>query len=299
MANGESRVPQSYTQWLAFAEKALQQTQDDPYLNAKLDANVLLQRVTNRSKSAIFAFGETLLSEVELAQLDELLTRRLQGEPLAYILGEKEFWSLPLSVSPATLIPRPDTERLVELALDVVNQATDSGKSWHILDLGTGTGAIALALGNELGDRCRILGVDKQPQAVALAEHNRQKLGISHVRFCQSDWFSALQGERFDVIVSNPPYIDAQDENLSRGDVRFEPMSALVAENHGLGDLTTIIQQAPQFLHHGGVLLLEHGWQQACDVQAIFQQNQWDNIQTVKDYGGHDRVTMAQWKKNS
>ncbi|WGE50811.1 peptide chain release factor N(5)-glutamine methyltransferase [Actinobacillus equuli subsp. haemolyticus] len=284
----------TYTEWLAYAVNALQANlAQDPYLHPKTDANILLQAVTKRSKSAVFAFGETELNQTEMSQLEELLTRRLQGEPMAYILGEKEFWSLPLKVSPHTLIPRPDTERLVEVALEWAYKRLEIQKTLQILDLGTGTGAIALALASELGDKAQILGVDFKAEAVALAETNRQNLGFQHVTFLQSDWFSALENQQFDLIVSNPPYIDKQDENLKYGDVRFEPLSALVAEENGLSDLQKIIQNAPLYLANNGALMLEHGWQQAQAVQQIFQQYQWDEIASFQDYGGNDRLTKA------
>ncbi|MDP0138550.1 peptide chain release factor N(5)-glutamine methyltransferase [Glaesserella parasuis] len=286
----------TYQQWLTFAEQTLlENASQDPFLNAKADANILLQAVTKRSKSAIFAFAETELNESELRQLAELLARRAKGEPMAYILGEKEFWSLPLAVSTATLIPRPDTERLVEVALEWAYKRLDTQEKLHILDLGTGTGAIALALASELGTKAEIIGIDKQPDAVQLAEKNRQKLGFENVRFLQSDWFEALKNQRFDLIVSNPPYIDKDDENLTQGDVRFEPLTALVAEQNGLSDLQKIIQNAPLYLTPNGALMLEHGWQQAANVQDIFQQNQWNAVTTFQDYGGNDRVTVAIW----
>lgn len=288
--------PKTYQQWLHFAEQTLQETgSNDPFLNPKTDANVLLQAVTKRTKSAIFAFAETLLSETELTELAEKLARRAAGEPIAYILGEKEFWSLPLKVSPATLIPRPDTECLVEQALIEANKRSVSGKKLQILDLGTGTGAIALALAHELGESAEVVGVDKIPQAVQLAESNRQRLGLHNVTFLQSDWFSALQGRQFDIIVANPPYIDEQDDNLIRGDVRFEPKSALIAADNGLADLQKIIENAPLALAPNGILLLEHGWQQAIQVQQLFQQYHWQQIETAQDYGGNDRVTQAIW----
>ncbi|WGE91361.1 peptide chain release factor N(5)-glutamine methyltransferase [Actinobacillus genomosp. 1] len=284
----------NYTQWLEQAIKALNANiARDPYLNPKTDANLLLQAVTKRSKSAIFAFGETELNQTELTELEQLLTRRLQGEPMAYILGEKEFWSLPLKVSPHTLIPRPDTERLVEVALDWAYKRLEIQQTLRILDLGTGTGAIALALASELGNNVQILGVDFKAEAVQLAETNRQNLGFSNVSFLQSDWFSALENRQFDLIVSNPPYIDKQDENLQYGDVRFEPLSALVAEQNGLSDLQKIIENAPLYLLDNGALMLEHGWQQAQAVQQIFQQYQWDEIESFQDYGGNDRLTKA------
>lgn len=288
----------NYSEWLNYAEQKLwQNIAQDPFLNAKVDANILLQAVTKRSKSAIFAFSETLLSKAELAQLDELLSRRVQGEPIAYILGEKEFWSLPLAVSGATLIPRPDTERLVEVALEWANKRLNSQPQLQILDLGTGTGAIALALASELGAKAQIIGVDKQAEAVKLAEFNRQKLGFSNVRFMQSDWFSALEKQKFDLIVSNPPYIDKDDENLKQGDVRFEPLTALVAAQNGLSDLQKIIENAPLYLTAQGALMLEHGWQQATQLQEIFKQRQWLNIATFKDYANNDRVTIAERKE--
>lgn len=286
----------TYQQWLTFAEQILLENgSQDPFLNAKADTNILLQAVTKRSKSAIFAFAETELNESELRQLAELLARRAKGEPMAYILGEKEFWSLPLAVSTATLIPRPDTERLVEVALEWAYKRLDTQEKLHILDLGTGTGAIALALASELGKKADIIGVDKQPDAVELAEKNRQKLGFENIRFLPSDWFEALKNQRFDLIVSNPPYIDKDDENLTQGDVRFEPLTALVAEQNGLSDLQKIIQNAPLYLTKNGALMLEHGWQQAASVQDIFQKNQWNAVTTFQDYGGNDRVTVAIW----
>lgn len=288
----------NYTQWLNFAEQTLlKNAENDPFLNTKFDANLLLQAVTKRSKSAIFAFSETELSESELVELAEKLARRAKGEPMAYILGEREFWSLRLKVSEHTLIPRPDTERLVELALEEANKRLKNQEKVQILDLGTGTGAIALALASELKEQAEIIGVDCIREAVQLAEQNRQDLGLDNAQFLQSDWFSALSGRQFDMIVSNPPYIDAKDENLNVGDVRFEPLSALVADRNGLADLQKIIENAPLALHTHGVLLLEHGWQQASAVQNLFQKNQWDKIETVKDYGGNDRVTKAEWNR--
>jgi protein-(glutamine-N5) methyltransferase, release factor-specific len=285
----------TYSDWLTYATQLLtEKLSQDPYLNAKLDANLLLQAVTKRSRSAIFAFGETELNETEQNQLNQMLERRTKGEPMAYILGEKEFWSLPLKVSSDTLIPRPDTERLVEVALDWANKRLENQESLQILDLGTGTGAIALALASELKQKAQVLGVDFKPEVVVLAESNRQTLQIENARFQQSDWFSTLVNQQFDLIVSNPPYIDEEDENLQIGDVRFEPLTALVADNHGLSDLQKIIENAPLYLKPNGALFLEHGWQQALDVQHIFHQNQWQAVETFKDYANLDRITKAE-----
>ena len=285
----------TYSDWLTYATQLLtEKLSQDPYLNAKLDANLLLQAVTKRSRSAIFAFGETELNETEQNQLNQMLERRTKGEPMAYILGEKEFWSLPLKVSSDTLIPRPDTERLVEVALSWANKRLENQESLQILDLGTGTGAIALALASELKQKAQVLGVDFKPEVVVLAESNRQTLQIENARFQQSDWFSTLVNQQFDLIVSNPPYIDEEDENLQIGDVRFEPLTALVADNHGLSDLQKIIEYAPLYLKPNGALFLEHGWQQALNVQHIFHQNQWQAVETFQDYANLDRITKAE-----
>lgn len=294
----------TYQQWLELAEQTLSETADQNlFLDAKFDANLLLQTVTKRSKSAIFAFSETLLNEQELNQLAELLYRRANGEPMAYILGEKEFWSLNLKVSEHTLIPRPDTEILVEQALNIaqhkINTMGFSG-SLDILDLGTGTGAIALALAAELAPlvvskkiKLNIIGVDRIAEAVALAQENAKKLNLA-VTFLQSNWFTKISANhRFDLIVSNPPYIDKQDPHLTQGDVRFEPQSALIANENGYADLRHIIEQAPQFLKNQGYLLLEHGWQQGKQVREIFLPSQWDKVQTIQDYAHNDRVTLG------
>jgi len=274
-----------FQHWLRDATRRLSAGE-----SPKRDAEILLGFVTGRSRTFIMAFGETSLTASELEQLEALLARREQGEPVAYLVGEREFWSLPLSVSPATLIPRPDTECLVEQALLRLPASQQK-----VLDLGTGTGAVALAIASERPD-CQLTGVDLQPEAVKLAQHNAQKLAISNASFVQGSWFAPVAGQQFAVIVSNPPYIDAADPHLAEGDVRFEPASALVADNAGLADLQTLIEQAPQHLLPGGWLLLEHGWQQAQQVQQLFRQAGYHQVATVKDYGGNDRVSLGQWQ---
>lgn len=244
-----------YQQWLSLAAARFSQS-DSP----KRDAEILLSWVTGRARTYLLAFGESQLTPEQLAALEPLAARREQGEPIAYLVGEREFWSLPLSVSPATLIPRPDTECLVEQALALLPSTP-----CRILDLGTGTGAIALALASERPD-CAVVGVDIKADAVALARHNAEKLALENVDFLQSSWFQSLDG-KFTLIASNPPYIDANDPHLSEGDVRYEPQSALVAAAEGMADLADIIRQAPDYLEQGGWLVLEHGWQQAQAVQ--------------------------------
>ncbi|WP_044470960.1 peptide chain release factor N(5)-glutamine methyltransferase [Mannheimia massilioguelmaensis] len=299
----------NYEQWLSFAQKQLKQYNLTE--NVKLDALVLLQFVTKRSKASIMAFGETILSDEILEKLTALLERRLKGEPIAYILGEKEFWSMPLWVSEDTLIPRPDTEILVEKAFELamlkIQKCGKSLKNFRVLDLGTGTGAIALALAKELTPiveqyqlALEVIGTDIMANAVALAQRNAQRNHIAHVNFLQSNWFQQLENQQFDIIVSNPPYIAPQDKHLQNGDVRFEPLTALVAEQEGYADLRHIIENAPLYLKPQGWLMLEHGWQQGEKVRSIFtelSQNSWESIATIKDYGDNERITIACWNK--
>jgi len=269
--------------WLKAASAALCGG-DSP----KRDAEILLGFVTGKTRSWLIAFDDTVLTAEQLTQLEALIARRATGEPIAHLTGEREFWSLPLRVSAATLIPRPDTEILVEQALARLPAVPAS-----LLDLGTGTGAVALALASERPD-CRVVGVDRIDEAVALAQDNAERLQLTNSHFLRSDWFSALETQRFDMIVSNPPYIDAEDQHLLQGDVRFEPLSALVAEDSGLADIKQIAAEAQTYLQPGGWLLLEHGWQQATAVREILRHHQFLQVETCQDYGGNDRVTVGQ-----
>ncbi|WP_315710718.1 peptide chain release factor N(5)-glutamine methyltransferase [Brenneria uluponensis] len=275
-----------YQCWLAQAIAQLSGSE-----SPKRDAEILLGFVTGKRQTFLLAFGETQLTIEQHQRLDMLLARRVKGEPIAYLTGEKEFWSLPLSVSPATLIPRPDTECLVEQALRYL-PATPSS----ILDLGTGTGAIALAIASERPD-CDIIGIDIQPEAVVLAQHNAVRLGLTNCRFLTGNWFSPLTSQQFTLIASNPPYIDASDHHLAEGDVRFEPASALVATESGMADLRIIIKRSINFLQEDGWLLLEHGWQQGEAVRQLLQQQGFCQIVTCRDYGGNERVSLGQWTK--
>ncbi|MCG8707789.1 peptide chain release factor N(5)-glutamine methyltransferase [Brenneria sp. 4F2] len=274
----------NYQTWLASAITRLAAGE-----SPKRDVEVLLSFVTGKARTFLLAFGETRLTDAQSQQLDSLLARRISGEPIAYLTGEREFWSLSLTVSPATLIPRPDTECLVEQALLRL-----PCEPCAILDLGTGSGAIALALASERAD-CQVTGVDAQPDAVTLAKRNAERLGITNARFLLSDWFSALPRRNFTLIVSNPPYIDADDIHLSQGDVRFEPASALVAAENGLADLRRIIEQAANHLQPNGWLLLEHGWRQGAAVRQLLQDNGFERVETHQDYGNNDRVSLGQW----
>ncbi|MCF2828900.1 MULTISPECIES: peptide chain release factor N(5)-glutamine methyltransferase [unclassified Pseudoalteromonas] len=255
--------------------------------SAKLDSEVLLLHVIDKNRTYLFTWPEAELSTLELQRFEECIARRVAGEPVAHITGQREFWSLPLKVNNSTLIPRPDTETLVEhvLTLSMPNDA-------QVLDLGTGTGAIALALASEY-PAWQITAVDASADAVALAKSNQSQLGFRNVSILQSDWFSAVAEQQFDLIVSNPPYIDEADHHLSQGDVRFEPLSALVADDHGYADIFHIIRTAKLHLNSGGYLLLEHGFEQADKIQQFFAEMAYINILTIKDMAGCDRVTLA------
>ncbi|WP_435926730.1 peptide chain release factor N(5)-glutamine methyltransferase [Dryocola sp. BD613] len=273
-----------FQHWLQQAIARLHESE-----SPRRDAEILLAFVTGKARTFILAFGETELTAQQLQQAEALLARRVRGEPIAHLVGEREFWSLPLRVSPVTLIPRPDTECLVEQAL-----ARMPAAPCCVLDLGTGTGAIALAIASERPD-CDITALDLIPAAVELARGNADRLGITNVKVLQSHWFSALNTQRFSIIVSNPPYIDREDPHLAQGDVRFEPLSALVADNAGLADIRTLTQTAGQFLESGGWLLLEHGWQQAEQVRQLFVAAGFSEVQTCQDYGGNDRLTLGRY----
>ncbi|ENM5892174.1 peptide chain release factor N(5)-glutamine methyltransferase [Vibrio mimicus] len=273
---------------LKAATEQLQQSGSD---SPALDAAVLLCHVLAKPRSYLLTWPDKTLEEPVLVSLNALLARRMAGEPVAYILGEREFWSLPLKVSPSTLIPRPDTERLVELALE--KAALIEGE---LLDLGTGTGAIALALASELPLR-RVTGIDLRPEAAELAQENATRLSILNTQFLQGSWFSPLaDGTKFALIVSNPPYIEESDPHLNQGDVRFEPKSALVAEENGLADIRYISTHAPRFLLEGGWLLFEHGYDQGEAVRTILRELGYQSVTTKQDYAGNDRVTLGQYQ---
>lgn len=254
----------------------------------KRDAELLLCHVLQKNTSHLLAWPDLLLTPEQCCQYNALLERRRAGEPIAYLLGHQPFWTLNLQVSPATLIPRADTERLVEAALALPLAATA-----RIADLGTGTGAIALALASERPG-WEIWASDAVADAVALARSNARQHQLHNVHCIQSNWLDALPGQ-FDLIVSNPPYINPQDSHLEQGDLRFEPRSALVAEDAGLADIRTIASTARQRLNPDGWLQFEHGYQQAEPVQQLLAQLGYRQITTYQDYGGNDRVTEGQW----
>ena len=285
----------------ALLKNAAQRLQLAGSPSPRVDAEVLMEFATGRSRTWLYTWGDSECPTWEHARFDALIAARAQGQPVAYLTGEREFWGLPLATSPTTLIPRPDTETLVEAAL--ARAGTPTGR---LLDLGTGTGAIALAFASEKPD-WQVVGVDVRPEAVALAAHNARTLNITNATFLVSDWFSALRssspsesspgspspGSTFEIIVSNPPYIAADDPHLGQGDVRFEPRSALVAEADGMADLLHLITTAQAFLSPGGWLVLEHGYQQAPSVRQALKLAGYQSVESVQDMGGHERVTLG------
>ncbi len=259
-------------------------TSDSP----ALDIEMLLCHCLQKQSSYLRAWPEAEVPAEDELQFQRLLKRRIAGEPVAYLIGERGFWSLDLLVNSSTLIPRPETELLVELSLAKISDIPSA----KVLDLGTGTGAIALSIASERSD-CIVSACDVSEEAVMLAKSNRKKYGLSNTSFFQSDWFASVNGQPFDLIVSNPPYIDPDDQHLLQGDVRFEPRSALVADNKGLSDIATIINQAPAFLQDNAWLLFEHGYDQANAVQSLLAKAGFEKIFTEQDLAGVDRVTGA------
>jgi release factor glutamine methyltransferase len=257
--------------------------------SARLDIELILCHVLQKNRTYLFTWPDKTLSPEQAEMFQIFFNRRKSGEPIAHILGQREFWSLPLAVNNSTLIPRPDTELLVEIVLELFAGDVPQQKR-SCLDLGAGTGAIVLAIASEKPD-WQLVGVDKSADAVALAEQNRDQLHFSHVQIKQSDWFSAITAQQFDVIVSNPPYIDPQDPHLEQGDVRFEPRSALIADNKGLADIELIIQQSWNYLCEQAWLLLEHGYDQGQAVRELFAARGF--VETRTDLGGNERVTLG------
>ena len=255
---------------------------------ARLDVELLLAAALGKPRSFLHTWPERIVSSEAALKFASYLQRRQTGEPVAYILGQQGFGKLDLEVAPHTLIPRPETEMLVEAALELVPAFAPA----KVLDLGTGTGAIGLALASER-PAWHVTAVDRVLEAVALAERNRQRLQLGNAQVMSSHWFDSLQGKRFDLIISNPPYIAAEDPHLVTGDVRFEPNSALVAGADGLDDLRLIIDQAPAHMKPEGWLLLEHGYDQGAAVRELLSSHGFDKIQTRRDLGDHERITFG------
>ncbi|MDD5299168.1 MAG: peptide chain release factor N(5)-glutamine methyltransferase [Gallionella sp.] len=291
--------------------------------SARIEVQCLLQAVLQVNRARLLTHPEQSLNPEQYARYAALFERRLSGEPVAYLLGEREFFGLDFKVSPATLIPRPDTELLVELALarmsppsppaplpvpaggipaasgskaartgEMGEGGRKAGRGCRVLDLGTGSGAVALSIAHVRPD-VEVTAVDASGAALEVARFNAQRLNLDNVRLLQGDWFSALGSERFDLIVSNPPYIAADDAHLSQGDLRFEPRTALASGPDGLDDIRRIVAQARAHLNAGGWLLLEHGYDQAGRVRALLQQAGFAQVCSARDLAGTERVSCG------
>jgi release factor glutamine methyltransferase len=274
---------------LTQARAALKQALTLDEREAGLEAHILLGQTLSKPRAYLLAHREEPLAPATLADFNALIERRRQGEPIAYILGEREFFGLTLRVTPAVLIPRPDTELLVELALALIPEQA----AYEVLDLGTGSGAVAIALAKHR-PQARVTAIDQSGEALAVARDNAQRLGTSNVRFLQGDWFAPLDPEaRFDVVVGNPPYIAEGDAHLAQGDLRFEPTAALASGADGLDAIRAIVSQALRHLTPAGWLLLEHGFEQGKTCRQIFAEHGFEEISSHRDLAGLERITSG------
>ena len=269
---------------LAHAANALTSYSDSPLL----DAEVLLGFVLNKPRTYLRAWCDNTLTDQQQAAFATLIQQRQQGTPIAYLTGTREFWSRDFMVTPDVLIPRPDTELLIDLSLELIPE----NQTVKLIDLGTGSGIIAVTLAAERPN-AHVTAVDASLAALSIAKHNARQHRLTNIEFYQSDWFSNVPNSLFDLVISNPPYIDSDDEHLKQGDVRFEPKTALIAKDHGLCDIQIIADKARNYLKPAGHLLIEHGYNQASQVQAIFTALAYDKVQSYQDLSGQPRVTYG------
>ena len=258
--------------------------------SALLDAEVLLSYCLHKTRSFLRAWPDKSLSAEQFESFWNLVQKRQQGQPIAYLTGEREFWSRSFTVNPDVLIPRPDTELLIEISLNLF-YAQQIG---NILDLGTGSGILGITLAAER-PLAKVIATDISPVALQVAQANAKRLSVSNVQFLQSNWFEAIAETTFDLIISNPPYIPADDPHLQQGDVRFEPQTALVSADNGLKDIGILVAQARNHLIPGGHLLIEHGYNQQSAVQDIFNAFNYQQVATHHDLSGNPRVTSGLW----
>ena len=254
--------------------------------SARLDAELLLARAIDVTRTYLFAHPEDSLDDLALQRFEKSLARRIAGEPMAYIHGSREFWSLELMVTPATLVPRPETELLVDLALREIPQRAE----WHILDLGTGSGAIAVVIAKERIS-CHVTATDISEAALAVARQNARQFELPNIEFLAGDWAEPVSGRKFDVIVSNPPYIRASDDALAA--LAAEPATALIAGEDGLDAIRVLARDCRALLRGHGVFIFEHGADQEIEVAALLEQYGWRDVHCQKDYAGLPRVTIA------
>jgi release factor glutamine methyltransferase len=279
-----NNMPPTVSEVLQTAQRELQATSPTP----RLDAEILVMHVCGLNRGALITRGHHVLTGDQLNRLETTISQRRHGEPIAYLTGVREFWSLEFSVSPVTLIPRPETELLVEMALAHVPQDAE----WTIADLGTGCGAIALTLAKQR-PRSRIIATDISPAALEVARSNAAKFNLTHVEFREGSWFEPLTGMKLDMMVSNPPYVRADDPHLEQGDVRFEPVQALAAGPDGLDAIRQIALSAREHLNPAAWLLFEHGWDQAAAIGQFLHSLGYRNIVCYPDLSGRDRITAC------
>jgi release factor glutamine methyltransferase len=255
---------------------------------ARIEARALASHAWQVDTAWLIAHDADPLMDTRITAFQSLLSRRLEGEPVAYILGQREFFGLNFAVTSDVLIPRPETETLVEAALERI----PADMPWRVLDLGTGSGAVAISLARHR-PLAEVVALEASAAALAIAEANARRLGADNLRCLASDWYAELGAKKFDTIVANPPYVEADDPHLGQGDVRFEPRSALTAGPTGLDDLDRIIAAAPAHLTPGGWLLVEHGWNQGTACRALFEASDFSGVRTLRDLAGHERVTLG------
>lgn len=275
----------------AALKAAVVQLQDSD--SAELDAQLLMAQVLGKNRSWLYAWPDHQLTASQQQQFETLVQRRHDGEPIAYLCGKRAFWNIELKVTPAVLIPRPETELLVELALQLAPASPGL-----IADLGTGSGAIALALAGEY-PHWQVHATEKSTAAAEVAMLNIRESGVQNLQLFTGSWCEPLPAHNYHLLLSNPPYIDGADPHLQQGDVRFEPRSALVANDEGLADLRQIAAQATSRLATDGWLLLEHGWQQGEAVRRILAEHGYRDVSTRQDHGSRDRVTLGRWPGTS
>lgn len=257
--------------------------------SARLDAEILLASSMNIDRARLYAYPERKVPDQAVAHFNFLLSRRNQHYPVAYLLGSKEFWSIKLKVDQNTLIPRPETECLVETALEFIPE----NLTYDILDLGTGSGAIALAIARERPE-ANVLAIDLSEEALQIARGNAREHDIANIEFLRSDWFSEIHNKQFNMIVCNPPYVESSDSGFTSGELRHEPRLALDGGQDGMQVISYLIPAARKFLKPTGHLILEHGMQQAKDIRVLFTANRYQEIYTRQDYSGLDRLSFAQ-----
>lgn len=277
-------MPPTITQTLETATKQLKESSDSP----RLDAEVLLAHAIGKDRTYLYTWPEKELSPDNETVFLDLIEKRHRGDPIAYLTGYQEFWSLNLKVTPDTLIPRPETEIVVEQALAVIPK----DRPCKVADLGVGSGAIALAIASER-PRCQVIGVDQSTAAIRIAETNARQLGIENARFQEGNWLAGFEPNSFDVIVANPPYVAISDPHLAEGDVRFEPQSALVSGVDGLDDIKIIIRQAQTCLKKKGWLIMEHGYDQQARILSLLKAAGYRETRGMADYAGQPRIVLG------